>query len=73
MTDPFLMPHIPMKVRRLCVNFLCGRRLSALNKGVLCFACHRKAMTERFEPPTRVNSVGTADLGKKAAWVLLGR
>jgi hypothetical protein len=48
-TDPFLMPHTTIKVRRLCVNPLCSKRLSKLNKQALCFGCHDQAMLKRLQ------------------------
>src|SRR5579875_2459537 len=47
--DPFLIPHLTPKLRRICANSLCAKPLSLLNKQELCYTCYNQALFRRSE------------------------
>jgi len=47
--DPFLIPHLTPKLRRVCANSLCAKPLSLLNKQELCYTCYNQALFRRSE------------------------
>lgn len=47
MIDPFAMPQMMRKERRICANPLCGKALANLNKEALCFGCHDEGLLKR--------------------------
>ena len=50
--NPFLIPDLTQKVRRVCSNPLCARALSLLNKQDLCYTCYNQALFRRSELAT---------------------
>jgi hypothetical protein len=52
MLDPFFVPHLVPKTRRICSNALCAKPLSQLNKQDYCYSCYNRATLRRAEMPS---------------------
>jgi hypothetical protein len=52
MQDPFVIPHLVPKTRRICANPVCAKLLSKLNKQEFCFTCYNRATMTRSELPS---------------------
>ena len=64
LTDLFRIPGMSAtRIRRQCVNPLCKKSLSALNKRDLCFCCSDQMRMNRLSVP---NYVAPASLPRRA-------